>query len=89
MIKETIQEMVNGFKDTPLPFLWQVAWSRCKGQMIAIAYLIGFITTAMLKETVQTAMTLIVFVVLVFLTGSVYQTAKKVLIEEEKGGGRI
>jgi len=86
-IKEIAKEIVQDFDDTPLPLVWQTAWARCRTQLAVIAYLAGFITAAMFRETVQTVLTFVAFVALVVLVRKTYQAAKKVLIEEEQKGG--
>jgi hypothetical protein len=88
-IKEIAKEIVQDFRDTPLPLIWQVVWTRCRGQMIAIAYLTGFVTAALFRESVQMIATFVAFVALVVLVRKTYQAAKEALIEEEKGGEKL
>jgi len=82
-----IKEIVQDFKDTPLPLLWQAAWARCRTQMVVIAYFLGFVTAALLNQTAQMIATFVAFVVLVVLVRKTYQAAKAVLIEEDQKGG--
>jgi hypothetical protein len=87
VVRETIQEIVQDFKDTPLPLIWQAVWSNCRSQIIAIAYLMGFVTAALLTQTVQVIATFVALVVLLVMVRNTYQAAKTTLIEEEQKGG--
>jgi putative Mn2+ efflux pump MntP len=87
VVRETIQEIVQDFKDTPLPLIWQAVWSNCRSQIIAIAYLMGFVTAALLTQTVQVIATFVALVVLLVMVRNTYQAAKTTLIEEKQKGG--
>jgi hypothetical protein len=76
MIKETIQEIAQDLKDTPLRLAWQSAWERCRAQLLAIAYLVGFVTAALFRDQVQAVLTFIAFIALLFLVRKTYQATK-------------
>ena len=81
-MSEIAKETIKSFKDSPLARLWAIAWTKARGSMIAISFLLGFVTTALFDSTILTATTFIAFIVLAILVAMTYNKAKKAMVTE-------